>query len=139
MPLNDYELVDEIQRTAMSTVYRFRDGEGRIVAVKRPPLAPVRVLHRRFKREIETMRKFAGPNTMPVLEFDPSFEWYGMPLASRTLQQVSAPQPAPLALKVLGALSVAHPPSMLLDACTETSSPKHSVVGRAPAESIGGR
>lgn len=110
MPLNDYELLDEIQRTAMSTVYRFRDGEGRIVAVKRPPSAPVRVLRRRFKREIETMRKFAGPNTMPVLEFDPSFEWYVMPLASRTLQQLTVPQPAPLALEVLEALSVALTP-----------------------------
>jgi serine/threonine protein kinase len=45
----------------------------------------------RFKREIEVQSKVKHRHIMPVLDHDPSFRWFTMPLAERTLQ-TAAPE-----------------------------------------------
>jgi len=61
---------------------------------------------RRFQREIGTMHRAAGPNTMPVLDHDDTYAWYAMPLASKTLADEWVPVAQPQdALAILRAIA----------------------------------
>lgn len=43
---------------------------------------------RRFRREIETQQKLQHPHVMPVLDVDPLFRWYTMPVAESSLEEL---------------------------------------------------
>ncbi|MFE6909357.1 protein kinase domain-containing protein [Streptomyces erythrochromogenes] len=83
---------------------------GREVALKR---AHIRQEARdRTRREIQDQKRLAHPNIMPILDHDPGFAWYTMPLALGSLKDLrQGPDEEELALILLTlgqALDVAH-------------------------------
>ncbi|MEU5839686.1 serine/threonine-protein kinase [Streptomyces diacarni] len=66
----------------------------------------------RTRREIQDQKRLAHPNIMPILDHDPGFSWYTMPLALgslRDLRQGPDEEELALILLTLGeALGVAH-------------------------------
>lgn len=84
------------------TVYKGYDLERQMrIALKRS--RPGSVAGARMKREIEVQRKFAHDHIMPILEFDPRWRWFTMPLATRSLAELGANErvPPPLLATIL--------------------------------------
>nr|WP_237552567.1 serine/threonine-protein kinase [Streptomyces sp. SID5789] len=59
-----------------------------IVALKRAHLR--QEAKDRIRREIQDQRKLAHPNIMPILDHDPGYHWYAMPLALGSLHHLRA-------------------------------------------------
>jgi serine/threonine protein kinase len=59
-------------------------SSGQLRALKEP-LHDSEDVRARFKREIEVQSKVKHRHVMPVLDHDPNFQWFTMPLAERTL------------------------------------------------------
>jgi hypothetical protein len=76
----------ELDSGGFATVYRAKDREFGVVALKTPKL-DTEDLTARFKREVELQGEFAHPNIVEVLDFDLSTPpgWYLMPLADGNL------------------------------------------------------
>lgn len=103
-----YELEERISNTKAAQVWLAKDLFGAPHVVKLA--ADTSHVERRFKREIEAMQMAAGPHVMPVLEFDDSYSWYSMPVASRTLYDTKVPTSFEECLLVLEAVTAAlHP------------------------------
>ena len=101
---NGYEYIDHIATRAFGGVFKVLSPGGAEVALK--VANSEGNVHRRFKREIKAMIDAAGQNTMPVLDFDESYSWYTMPLASKTLGSIQVPVQKPeVALEVLQAIA----------------------------------
>jgi eukaryotic-like serine/threonine-protein kinase len=66
----------------------------------------------RIKREIQAQRQLAHPNVMPILDHDPGFSWYTMPIALGTLDERRASlgeeDLVSILLNIADALEVAH-------------------------------
>lgn len=60
-------------------------SEGTVVALKRAKATPE--ARSRIKREIDAQKELAHPNIMPILDHDPAYRWYTMPLAEKTLYE----------------------------------------------------
>ncbi len=77
--LGQYEILDEIARGGMATVYRARQGSiGRDVAIK---VLPAKFTHdqnfiERFNREVEVIAQLQHPHILPVYDYG---EYDGMP------------------------------------------------------------
>lgn len=90
MAFTDYELKDLIARTNMSEVWSAVNRRtDQLIALKRRPTGAR--AERRFAREVASQRAAAGPHTMPILEWDESFDWYTMPWAHGTLAERAVP------------------------------------------------
>lgn len=88
-----YTYIDHIARRDFRSVLKALSPDGNEVALK---IANNRgVVHRRFEREIKAMLGTAGRNTMPVLDYDDTFSWFAMPLASKTLADEAVPVSQP--------------------------------------------
>jgi serine/threonine protein kinase len=60
---------------------------GDLVALKKARLG--REAHARIRREIEAQQQLAPhPNIMPILDYDPGYCWYTMPIAEGTLESL---------------------------------------------------
>ncbi|MFD7460267.1 MULTISPECIES: serine/threonine-protein kinase [unclassified Streptomyces] len=66
----------------------------------------------RTKREIQDQKRLAHPNIMPILDHDPGFAWYTMPLALGSLKELrqgsDEEELASILLTLAEALEVAH-------------------------------
>lgn len=84
-----YRYIDHIAARDFGSVVKAQSPEGEQVALKVADNQGN--VHRRFEREIRAMNCAAGFNTMPILDYDDSYEWYAMPLASHTLAEHQTP------------------------------------------------
>lgn len=98
-----YDLEHKISSSQSTQVWRAKNRSGEPVVLKLA--ANDSRVERRFKREIDAMRTAAGPNVMPILEFDDSYSWYSMPVASRTLYETPVPTSFKECLPVLEAVT----------------------------------
>lgn len=85
----DYTYVDHISDHGRTVVVRAFNPLGAEVALKVQD--NVGNVSRRFEREIKAMLAAAGPSTMPVLDYDETYGWYAMPMASKTLANEVVP------------------------------------------------
>ena len=85
----EYEYVDHIASHGYTNVLKALSPKGVEVALKVADNQGN--VHRRFEREIRATLDAAGPSTIPVLDYDDSYSWYTMPLASHTLATVKPP------------------------------------------------
>jgi serine/threonine-protein kinase len=99
---NHFRAVRELDSTLNSVVTLVTTSEGSEVVLKQP--SPSKARQRRFKREVNAMRQFAGPNTMPVLDHSANFAWYTMPVAEATLAERPIHGDLPFALTILDAI-----------------------------------
>ncbi|MEU4823964.1 serine/threonine-protein kinase [Actinomadura sp. NPDC023710] len=85
-------------------------SDGHVVALKRA--RSFGMAGERLKREIEVQRSLAHPNIMPILDSDPGFTWFTMPVAEGNLDKLRASLDeedlASILLHVADALQVAH-------------------------------
>lgn len=101
---NGYTYVDHIASRDFGNVLKALSPDGKEVALK--VADDQGNVHRRFEREIKAMVGAAGDSTMPVLDYDDTFSWYAMPLASKTLADEPVPVKQPEdALVILEALA----------------------------------
>lgn len=84
-----YEYIDHIASHETASVFKALSPTGVEVALKAADNREN--VHRRFEREIRATLDAAGPSTIPVLDYDDSFQWYAMPLASHTLADAQTP------------------------------------------------
>ncbi|MGO4586815.1 serine/threonine-protein kinase [Arthrobacter sp. 2RAF6] len=98
-----YDLEDQIRSTRSTQVWRAKKHSGEPVVLKLA--AKDSRVESRFKREIDAMLAAAGPNVMPVLDFDDSYSWYSMPVALRTLYETPVPTSFEECLLVLEAVT----------------------------------
>ncbi len=91
-----------------------KDGSAS-VALKRGREVPQ--ARERLRREIEALRRLQHPHVMKLLDSDPSYGWYTMPLARRTLDDLCTTTTAAEVVEVLrqvgSALAAAHSLRML--------------------------
>lgn len=84
-----YRYIDHIASHEFTQVVKALSPNGVEVALK---IADNQGnVHRRFEREIHATLDAAGPSTIPVLDYDDSYSWYTMPLASHTLAKTKTP------------------------------------------------
>lgn len=88
-----YTYIDHIASRDFSNVLKALSPDGKEVALK--VANDQGNVHRRFEREIKAMLGAAGKSTMPVLDYDSTFSWYVMPLASKTLADEAVPVKQP--------------------------------------------
>ncbi|MEU7751446.1 serine/threonine-protein kinase [Micromonospora sp. NPDC049171] len=85
-------------------------SEGTEVALKRAKAIPE--ARNRIKREIDAQKELAHPNIMPILDHDPGYRWYAMPLAEKTLyearEELEEEDFASILSDLADALDVAH-------------------------------
>jgi serine/threonine protein kinase len=99
-------------RGAFSLVYRAQHRvTGEWVALKRTNERPL--AHDRIRREIEVQHQLAPhPHIMPILDYDPGFQWYTMPVACGTLmslrEDLGQDELASIMADLAGALEAAH-------------------------------
>lgn len=84
-----YRYVDHIANHRDTIVVKAQSQTGDVVALKIQ--RNVGNLSRRFEREIKAMLEAAGPNTMPILDYDDTYAWYAMPLAEKSLAEEIPP------------------------------------------------
>ncbi|MBI4617446.1 MAG: serine/threonine protein kinase [Planctomycetes bacterium] len=123
--IGEYEILEEIGRGGMGTVYRAREPRlGRVVALKVLHSSPgmgaaaVRELGVRFEREASQTARLAHPNIIPVFDYGEAdgFRFFTMPLIDGgSLSQLVArrgPLPAAegfrIVLPLASALAHAH-------------------------------
>jgi serine/threonine protein kinase len=102
---------------SFAQVFRAENREtGEVVALKRAKNTPI--ARARIKREIEAQAILAPhPNIMPILDHDPGYKWYTMPLAEGTLyslrDELDEETLASIVLDLANALDVAHHQDMI--------------------------
>jgi serine/threonine protein kinase len=74
-------------------------GWGKVLRVRHLPSGEMRALKHptrddaevraRFRREIQVQKEIRHPNVVPVLEHDPEYTWFTMPLALRTFRDAA--------------------------------------------------
>jgi serine/threonine-protein kinase len=71
----------------------------------------------RIKREILAQKRLAHPNIMPIIDHDPGYTWYAMPIARGTLRdlrpELDDESLASILLNIADALEVAHEQGMV--------------------------
>jgi eukaryotic-like serine/threonine-protein kinase len=63
---------------------------GRIVALKRSRSGDTEEARARLRREIQEQRRIDHRHVMPILDHDPEYEWFTMPLADGTFADLRA-------------------------------------------------
>ena len=88
-PSNPYRLGRSRGRGGYAEVFEAtrRDGDGTVVAIKRP-LRDVPTAVDRMAREIDVQQRLRHPHIMPVLDAAPDNSWLVMPLADGNLEQL---------------------------------------------------
>ncbi|GGS50183.1 protein kinase domain-containing protein [Streptomyces cinerochromogenes] len=83
---------------------------GNEVALKRPRTAPQAL--ERIRVEIEAQKQLHHPNIMPIIEHDPGYTWYTMPVAEGTLsklrKELDEEDLISILLNIADALEIAH-------------------------------
>ncbi|PLS76904.1 MAG: hypothetical protein CYG59_26620 [Chloroflexi bacterium] len=101
-----------IARGGWAVVYRATHREtGQVVAVKRNLVQDAESVDR-LRREIQVQRAMNHPNIMPILDYDPKYEWYTMPLAVQVLDNLIRPVAEEILIEIVrscaSALQYAH-------------------------------
>lgn len=97
-----------IEPTTSSRLFRVvRRSTGEELVLKAPLEGDEQRRNSRFQREIEALKEFAGPGTMPVVEHAEDFSWYVMPVAVRTLADTPIPASLEDARQVLEIIEAA--------------------------------
>jgi serine/threonine protein kinase len=90
-------------------------SSGAVVALKRAKSD--REATARIRREILAQKSLAHPNIMPIIDHDPGYTWYTMPVARGTLlrlrQELDEESLASILLNIADALEVAHEQGMI--------------------------
>ncbi|MFJ8140148.1 serine/threonine protein kinase [Streptomyces sp. NPDC096013] len=85
-------------------------GTGDEVALKRPLEKPQAL--ERIRVEIEAQKRLHHPNIMPIIEHDPGYSWYTMPVAINTLEKLreglDEEDLMSILLNIADALDIAH-------------------------------
>lgn len=77
---------DYFDQGGFAVIYRARSKERKDLALKRLH-APDEEAVARLRREIQEQSRIHHPAVMPIVDHDPSFQWFVMPLADENLVQ----------------------------------------------------
>ncbi|MFM9921332.1 protein kinase domain-containing protein [Lacisediminihabitans sp. H27-G8] len=99
-----YALLEKISETPSAQVWTAQSATGQAVVLK--TAADVRQVQKRFERELLAMVATANRHVMPILDYDSSHSWYGMPRASRALSEMDVPCSVSECLDVLEAVAI---------------------------------
>jgi hypothetical protein len=83
---SEYRFDDEFDRGGFATIHRARAASGDLIALKRLYVRDEEA-GARLRREIQEQQRIHHAAVMPVIDHDPAFRWFVMPLADENLAQ----------------------------------------------------
>jgi len=93
-------------RGGQAEVFRARDKQtGEYIALKRIISRYNTNAIARMRREITVQTEICHPNVMPILDSSTSYIWYTMPLADKTLQNLTPPLNDTIILEIVQCIS----------------------------------